>query len=321
MTQTWLVTGGAGYVGAHVLRCLVDAGHDVVTVDDLSTGDASRVTGELVVGDCGDGALMHEVLRRHRVSGVVHLAAGKSVEESVRAPVTYYRRNVSALVELLAAMDDCGVDRLVYSSSAAVYGETQVAAVTEDEPANPVSPYGESKVVGEWLIRAQARATGLRYASLRYFNVAGTADPLLADTSVANLIPLTLRAIAEGVPPRIFGADYPTPDGTCVRDYVHAADVARAHVDVIATLDRPGAGAVFNVGSGSGYSVREVVDVALAVTGSSLEPEVTPRRPGDPPQVVADVTRLTSSTAWRPQEDLTSMVRSAWAARQGSLRR
>jgi UDP-glucose 4-epimerase len=259
---------------------------------------------------------VHDVLAEHRVRGVVHLAAGKAVEDSVNNPIGYYRRNVSAMVELLAAMAETGVDRIVYSSSAAVYGETHSALVTEDEPTVPVSPYGETKVVGEWLVRAQARAAGLRYAALRYFNVAGSGSPELADMTTTNLIPLVLKAIAEGVPPRIYGADYATPDGTCVRDYIHVADLARAHVDVIATLDESAAGEIFNVGCGIGYSVREVISVALEVTGSDRQPEVAPRRPGDPPQVVADISRITTRTSWRPEQDLHAMVRTAWEARQ-----
>jgi UDP-glucose 4-epimerase len=318
MAETWLVTGGAGYIGSHVARSLVTAGHDVVVLDDLSTGIAGRVEGELVVGDCGDGALVREILTGRQIVGVVHLAAGKAVGESVEQPIAYYRRNVTAMVELLAAMAETGVDRIVYSSSAAVYGETQAALVTEDDPTVPVSPYGETKVVGEWLVRAQARAVGLRYAALRYFNVAGAASPELADTTTTNLIPLALEAIAEGRAPLIFGDDYPTPDGTCVRDYIHVADLARAHVDAIAVLREPGGGATFNVGTGIGYSVREVMSVALEVTGSDIRPETTPRRPGDPPQVVADTSRIVAATAWRPEYDLRAMVASAWAARPGN---
>lgn len=317
MTETWLVTGGAGYIGAHVTRSLAAAGFDVVVLDDLSTGVAARVDAELVVGDCGDRPLVRELLARHRIAGVVHLAAGKAVGESVDHPLAYYRRNVGALVELLAAMADAGVDRMVYSSSAAVYGETSAACVTEDEPTRPVSPYGETKLIGEWLVRDQARATGLRYAVLRYFNVAGTSAPELADTTAANLIPVTLGSIAAGIAPRVFGEDYPTPDGTCVRDYVHVADVAQAHVDAIPLLDVPGTGEVFNVGCGVGYSVRQVIEVALRVAGSPLRPEVAPRRPGDPPQVVADTGRIRGRTSWRPRHELAAMVASAWEALSG----
>jgi UDP-glucose 4-epimerase len=316
MTETWLVTGGAGYIGSHVVRSLVGAGHGVVVLDDLSTGLAARVDGPLVVGDCGDAALVRATLAEHAISGVVHLAAGKAVEESVRDPLGYYRRNLFTMVELLDAMADCGIDRFVYSSSAAVYGETTTASVGEDDPTVPVNPYGETKLAGEWLIRGQARAVGLRYAALRYFNVAGAGAPELADTTTSNLVPLVLGAIEQGVAPRIFGDDYPTPDGTCVRDYIHVADLAQAHVAVIAPLAGDGAAAVYNVGCGVGYSVREVISVAADITGRAVVPEVTLRRPGDPAQVVADNTRITTRTSWRPRHDLRDMVASAWDARQ-----
>jgi UDP-glucose 4-epimerase len=322
MTETWLVTGGAGYIGSHVVRAMLAAGQEVVVLDDLSTGLAVRVDGPLVVGDCGDRALVRTTLAENRISGVVHLAAGKAVEESVRDPLGYYRRNLFTMVELLDAMADAGVDRFVYSSSAAVYGETTAAAVGEDDPTVPVNPYGETKLAGEWLIRGQARAVGLRYAALRYFNVAGTAAPELADATTTNLVPLVLDAIEQGVAPRIFGDDYPTPDGTCVRDYIHVADLAQAHVDVIAPLDDDsgdrggGAAAVYNVGCGVGYSVREVISVAAEVTGRDVSPETAGRRAGDPARVVADNARITTQTSWRPRHDLRDMVASAWDARQ-----
>jgi UDP-glucose 4-epimerase len=316
MTETWLVTGGAGYIGSHVVRSLLATGREAVVLDDLSTGVAARAEGRLVVGDCGDGQLVRTLLRERDITGVIHLAAGKVVEESVREPLSYYRRNLFTMVELLDAMAAGGVDRLVYSSSAAVYGETTAASVAEDDRTEPVNPYGETKLAGEWLIRGQARAAGLRYCALRYFNVAGAGAPELADTTTSNLVPLVLSAIEQNRPPRIFGDDYPTPDGTCVRDYIHVADLAQAHVDVIAGLDEPGAASVYNVGCGVGYSVREVISVAAEVTGRAVRAEVTPRRPGDPAQVVADNTRITTRTAWRPEHDLRDMVRSAWEARQ-----
>ena len=315
-TDTWLVTGGAGYIGSHVVRSLQAAGYGVVVMDDLSTGLKSRVDVPLVVGDCGDPDLVRSTVREHAVRGVVHLAAEKVVEDSVRRPLRYYSRNLVTMVELLEALAELEVDRFVYSSSAAVYGETTAASVSEDDPTEPVNPYGETKLAGEWLLRGQARAAGLRYAALRYFNVAGAGSPELADSTTSNLIPLVLRALEQGTPPRIFGNDYPTPDGTCVRDYIHVADLAQAHVDVIAGLARPGAAGVFNVGCGVGYSVREVVSVAAEVTGLDVPPVVAPRRPGDPAQVVADTARITAETPWRARHDLRDMVRSAWEARR-----
>ncbi len=312
---TWLVTGGAGYIGAHVVRALQHAGCGVVVLDDLSTGRAERVGVPLVRGEAGDGPLVREVLDRFHVRGVIHLAAEKEVADSVRRPVHYYRRNLGGLVEVLDAVAAAGVERLVYSSSAAVYGAAEGPLVSEDAATVPINPYGETKLAGEWLIRAQAAATGLRFAALRYFNVAGAGAPELGDLGESNLIPLVLRAIEDGAPPRIFGDDYPTPDGTCVRDYVHVQDLARAHVEVISLLDAPG-GQVLNVGTGAGHSVRAVVDVAAQVTGRDITPEVIGRRAGDPPSVVADAARIMARTSWRAKYDLHDMVRDAWTARR-----
>jgi len=316
MTDTWLVAGGAGYIGAHVVRSLQAAGLDAVVIDDLSTGEADRVTVPLVRGDVGDVDLVTDTLRRHRITGVVHLAADKQVAESMAEPLAYYRRNVVNLMQLLTAMDRAGVDRLVFSSSAAVYGMVEAALVGEDHPARPINPYGETKLVGEWLIRDQARAAGLRFAALRYFNVAGTATPELGDLGRTNLIPMVFDALDRGEQPVIFGADYATPDGSCVRDFIHVEDLADAHVAAIATLDAPGAGHVLNVGCGRGYSVREVIETVAEVTGRAIEPRLGVARPGDPAMVVADTTRISTMLGWRPRHDLREMVRSAWQARQ-----
>lgn len=316
MTDTWLVAGGAGYIGAHVVRSLQAGGIDAVVIDDLSTGDPERVTVPFVHGDIGDLDLVTDTLRRHRITGVVQLAADKQVAESMREPLAYYRRNVVNLMQLLTAMDRTGVDKLVFSSSAAVYGMVDSALVAEDHPARPINPYGETKLVGEWLLRDQARATGLRFAALRYFNVAGTAAPELGDLGRTNLIPMVFDALERGEQPTIFGNEYRTPDGSCVRDFIHVEDLADAHVAAIATLDAPGAGHVFNVGCGHGYSVREVIEAVAAVTGRSIEPHLGPARPGDPAMVVADTAHITTTLGWRPRHDLHEMVRSAWQARQ-----
>ncbi len=315
MANTWLVSGGAGYIGAHVVRSLRAAGADAVVIDDLSTGDRSRVDVEFVHGDIADASLVADTLRRLHVTGVVHLAADKQVEQSMREPLSYYRRNVCNLLQLLAAMAETGVDKLVFSSSAAVYGMVDSARVSESHPARPINPYGETKLVGEWLIGDQARATGLRFAALRYFNVAGTATPELADAGRTNLIPMVFDALTRGEQPVIFGADHPTPDGTCVRDFIHVEDLADAHVAAIAALDEPAAAHVFNVGCGRGYSVREVIDMVAEVTGRTLSPQVGPRRPGDPAQVVADTELIGARLGWRPRHDLRQMVHSAWQAR------
>lgn len=322
MTDTWLVAGGAGYIGAHVVRSLQAAGLGAVVLDDLSTGRRDRVRVPFVHGDVGDATLVAGVLAEHRIAGVVHLAADKQVAESMREPLGYYRRNVVNLVQLLGAMDRAGVSKLVFSSSAAVYGMVEAALVAEDHPTRPINPYGETKLVGEWLIRDQARATGLRFAALRYFNVAGTAAPELGDLGSTNLIPMVFDALERGERPVVFGTDYATPDGTCVRDFIHVEDLADAHVAAIAALDDPdaeAAGRVLNVGCGRGYSVREVIETVAEVTGLDPEPLVADRRPGDPAMVVADTTRITAALGWRPRHDLREMVRSAWQARSGQL--
>ncbi|HEU5268747.1 MAG TPA: UDP-glucose 4-epimerase GalE [Jatrophihabitans sp.] len=312
--QCWLVSGGAGYIGAHVVRSLTASGATAVVLDDLSTGVRDRVDVPFVHGDIGDVDLVVRTLREHRVAGVVHLAADKQVEESVRLPLRYYQRNVLNLMQLLTAMQLAGVDRLVFSSSAAVYGMVDSDRVREDDPTVPINPYGQTKLVGEWLIRDQARAAGLRYAALRYFNVVGAATPELGDLGRTNLVPMIFAALDRGEQPRIFGSDYPTPDGTCVRDYIHVADLADAHVAAIAALDVPDAELVVNVGCGRGYSVREVVDVVAEVVGRPLEPVLAGRRPGDPAAVVADTSRIAQVLGWQARYDLTDMVRSAWQA-------
>ncbi|MEU9589627.1 UDP-glucose 4-epimerase GalE [Streptomyces sp. NPDC048193] len=315
--MSWLVTGGAGYIGAHVVRALVEGGESVVVYDDLSTGSAERVpTGvPLVVGSVLDAPLLESTMRDHAVTGVVHIAAKKQVGESVEQPLHYYRENVTGLQTLLEAMTSCGADRLVFSSSAAVYGMPDVDLVTEDTPCLPMSPYGESKLVGEWLINATARAHGIRTASLRYFNVAGAAGPELADTGVYNLIPMVFERLEAGEAPRVFGDDYATPDGTCVRDYIHVQDIASAHLAAARRLtDAPqGTALTLNIGRGEGSSVQEMVDRILKVAGrEDVAPLVTERRPGDPARVVASADRAREELGWTARHDLDDMIESAW---------
>lgn len=315
--MTWLVTGGAGYIGAHVVHALRQQDEPVVVLDDLSTGAADRVQGvELVVGSVGDAALVRRTLTEHDVSGVVHIAAKKSVGESVAQPLRYYRENVTGLQVLLEEMTAAGVDRMVFSSSAATYGLPDVDLVTEDTPLRPLSPYGETKVVGEWLMADAGRATGLRWTSLRYFNVAGAQEPWLGDQGVTNLIPLVFQALTERTPPRVFGADYPTPDGTCIRDYVHVGDIAEAHVAALLHLADQKGGAVYNIGRGEGASVLEVMRVVAEVTGLPVEPTVVDRRPGDPARIVASVERIAHDLGWTARRDLRDMVASGWEAWQ-----
>ncbi|MEU8588146.1 UDP-glucose 4-epimerase GalE [Streptomyces sp. NPDC048664] len=315
--MSWLVTGGAGYIGAHVVRAMVEGGESVVVYDDLSTGDAARVPSgvPLIVGSVLDGPLLEQALRDHAVTGVVHIAAKKQVGESVERPLHYYRENVTGLQTLLEAMEAAGVGRIVFSSSAAVYGMPDVDLVTEDTPCEPMSPYGETKLVGEWLIAAAARAHGVRGASLRYFNVAGAAAPELADTGVFNLIPMVFERLEAGEAPRIFGDDYSTPDGTCVRDYIHVQDIASAHLAAARRLaEAPeGTALTLNIGRGEGSSVQQMVDRILKVTGNEQSaPEVTDRRPGDPARVVASADRIRGELGWSARHDLDEMIESAW---------
>ncbi|MGW1586125.1 UDP-glucose 4-epimerase GalE [Streptomyces sp. NPDC002386] len=313
--MTWLITGGAGYIGAHVVRAMAEAGERTVVYDDLSTGMAERVPDDvpLVRGSILDGGTVARTLAAHEVTGVVHLAAKKQVGESVEHPLRYYRENVEGLRVLLEAAVAAEVAAFVFSSSAAVYGMPDVDLVTEETPCLPLSPYGETKLAGEWLVRATGRATGLATASLRYFNVAGAAAPALADASVSNLVPMIFEKLTEGAPPRIFGDDYPTPDGTCVRDYIHVSDLAEAHVTVARALrSDPGRDLTLNIGRGEGVSVREVIDRVNAVTGYDRPPTVTVRRPGDPARVVGSADRIGTELGWRAKRDVQDMIASAW---------
>jgi len=316
--MTWLVTGGAGYIGAHVVRALVQDGAPVVVLDDLSTGDASKVdpAATFVEGSVLDRGLVRKTLREHGVTGVVHIAAKKQVGESMADPLLYYRENVEGMVALLEACQAKGVDKVVFSSSAATYGLPDVELVDEDTPGVPLSPYGESKLIGEWMLRSCERAYGMRAMSLRYFNVAGAAEPELGDTGVFNLIPMVFERLEAGERPRVFGGDYPTPDGTCVRDYVHVADIADAHLAAARALEGGAPGATYNVGRGEGSSVLEVLRVVGEVTGRDTTPDVVDRRPGDPARIVAKVDRIGEELGSTATHDLRSMVESAWAGWQ-----
>jgi UDP-glucose 4-epimerase len=316
--MTWLLTGGAGYIGGHVAQALRASGRDVVVLDDLSTGWARRLPHDVELVDASvlDQETVAATLERHRIEGVIHLAAKKSVSESVSDPGYYYEQNVVGLRQLLLAMNEANVSRLVFSSSAAVYGAVDGPTVDEMSVANPASPYGWTKLIGEDLIRYAGQVTDLQWLSLRYFNVAGAGSPELGDTTVSNLIPMTFRALDDGRRPQIFGDDYPTPDGSCIRDYIHVVDLAAAHVAAAVALEKAEAGTVYNVGTGVGTSVKEIFDVVQDVTGRMFEPEVAPRRAGDPPAVVADPARITEALGWRATHDVRDMIESAWAGWQ-----
>jgi UDP-glucose 4-epimerase len=319
--MAWLVTGGAGYIGSHVVRAFLEQGIDVVVVDDLSSGHRSFVDEGVpfVEGTILDADLLREVFSDYAISGVVHVAGYKYAGVSVTRPLHTYEQNVTGTQVLLGAMSDAGVDRIVFSSSAAVYGTPDTDLVTEATAKNPESPYGESKLIGEWLLRDQGVAAGLAHTSLRYFNVVGSGYPDLFDTSPHNLFPLVFEALLEGRVPRINGNDYATPDGTCVRDYIHVSDLALSHVAAARRLD---AGepveAAYNLGSGSGASVGEIMTAMAEGTGIPFEPEIAPRRPGDPARIVASGELASRDLDWRMRHTLDEMVRSAWAARQGA---
>jgi UDP-glucose 4-epimerase len=325
--MSWLITGGAGYIGAHVVRAMTAAGERVVVLDDLSSGDAGRLPDgvPLVRGPVGDRALVDEVLAGHGVTGVVHLAALKRPAESVARPLRYYRANVHGLTVLLEAVAAAGVRRFVFSSSAAVYGAPDVELVTEETPCRPVNPYGETKLAGEWLVRSAGAAHGIATACLRYFNVAGAARPELADSGAFNIIPMFFERISRGEAPEIFGDDYPTPDGTCVRDYVHVADLAEAHLAAARWLGEAGPAAAggpaeltVNIGTGRGVSVRELATLIAEVTGHrGPAPKVAGRRPGDPPRVVASAARARERLGFTARRDVAEMVASAWQGWRG----
>ncbi len=316
--MTWLVTGGAGFIGAHIVHAMTAAGEQVVVLDDMSTGVVERLKGleevQVVRGSVQATSLVARLLRDYEVEGVVHVAAKKQPGESVENPLLYYRENLGGLQSLLRAMTEVGVDALVFSSSAATYGNQDVDVLTEDTPCHPESPYGETKLAGEWLIAALARASGLRHVDLRYFNAAGAARPLLADTGAFNLIPMVFERLAAGKPPQIFGDDYPTPDGTTIRDYIHVADIASAHVAAARHLsDGNDAGHVLNVGTGKGSSTREIVETILEVSGhTDVEPEVLGRRPGDPAVSIASAERIRALLGWSASHDIRTTVSDAW---------
>ena len=317
--MSWLVTGGAGYIGAHVVRAFADRGLTAVVLDDLSSGHREFVPDGVafVEGSILDTELVTTALRQHEVEGVVHVAGFKYAGVSVQRPLHTYEQNVTGTVSVLRAMADAGVDKVVFSSSAATFGTPDVDTVTEETPTRPESPYGETKLIGEWLLRDQGTASGLRHTSLRYFNVVGSGTTDVYDTSPHNLFPLVIEALIEGRTPRINGDDYATPDGTCVRDYIHVADLAASHVAAAEALrDGRPLEPVYNLGSGDGLSVRQIMDAMARVTGIAFEPEIHPRRPGDPARIVASGDLAARDLDWQMRHTVDDMVASAWQARK-----
>ena len=319
-----LVTGGAGYIGAHACKALAAAGHGPITFDNLSRGHASAVKwGPLEVGDICDGARLAEVLGAYQPEAVMHFAAFAYVDESVARPELYYRNNVGGALTLLAAMRDAGVERLVFSSTCATYGQPDRLPIVEDCPQAPINPYGASKLMVERVLEDFAAAYGLRSVALRYFNAAG-ADPegeIGEDHDPEpHLVPLVLDAAAGGGAVTVHGTDYETPDGSCIRDYVHVTDIAEAHLLALQVLGRPGFRA-YNLGSGQGASVLEVIETARRVAGRSIDVVLGPRRPGDPAALLADASRAARELDWRPRHGLEDMIRTAWSWRQARSER
>ena len=310
-----LVTGGAGYIGAHVAAELLKSGYSIRIYDDFSNGLHRRVDGkfrDIVDGDMLDRAKLLAAL--DGIDAVIHLAAKKSVEESVKDPLKYYENNVGGTLNLLGAMAAKGVKQLVYSSSAAVYSPNDKEAVVEDDPTAPLSPYGASKLLAEQLISSVGSAEQISNISLRYFNVVGSNIAEFGDNSKDNLVPKVFLALKNGKRPQIYGSDYPTPDGTCIRDYIHVQDLALAHLAALKKVESGYISQVYNVGSGKGYSVKEMMDQISKSLGRDINPEVSQARAGDSPKLIASIDKIKEQLGWSPKASLEEMIDSAWQA-------
>ena len=316
-----LVVGGAGYIGSHAVKMLIGAGHDVWVYDNLSRGHAPAVpSGRLITGEVADRAKLAATMREKKIDAVMHFAAFALVNESVNDPSLYYRNNVIAALELLDAMRDAGVNRIVFSSTTATYGEPKIVPIPETTPQAPINPYGFTKLVIEQALADYAAAYGIGYAALRYFNAAG-ADPggtIGEDHDPeSHLIPIVLQvALGQREKITIYGDDYPTPDGTCIRDYIHVNDLSDAHLRALDRLE-PGKGICLNLGTGRGTSVREIIEACREVTGHAIPEVIGQRRAGDPPELIADARRAKAELGWEPKfMDVKSIVQTAWAWHQ-----
>ena len=323
--MTVLVTGGCGYIGAHVVHALHQAGEKVVVVDDLSYGKPTRIEGSRLYGmdiaAPGADERLAEILDAEGVDSVIHFAARKQVGESVEKPLWYYQQNINGMLNVLTGMTQSkNAKKLVFSSSAATYGVPPVDVVPEDVvPMLPINPYGQTKLFGEWMARACEQPFGIRFCALRYFNVAGCGPVELEDPAILNLIPMLFNRLKQGKAPAIFGDDYPTPDGTCVRDYIHVSDLADAHIAALKYLDRDERKYdAFNVGTGEGTSVRQIVDEVKKVTGLPFTEAVMARRAGDPPHLIGSPKRINEELGWHAKYDVEDIVKSAWDAWQAN---
>jgi len=320
--ETILVVGGAGYIGSHMVKDLLEAGYGVVTLDNLSTGHRELLTGgDFVEGDLADERVLDRIFSSYRISSVMHFAAFALVGESVENPLKYYRNNLAATIALLSAMIRHDVKRFIFSSTAAVYGEPLEVPIREDHPCNPTNPYGTSKIAVEKMLQDCDSAYGLRYISLRYFNASGADESGIVGerhTNETHLIPLVLKvATGERENIRIYGTDYPTPDGTCIRDYIHVSDLTQAHLLALEVLLSDGESAVYNLGNNRGYSVREVIELAEKVTGKKIAVIETERRPGDPARLIASSEKIKKSLGWKPKyENLETIIKTAWVWHQ-----
>jgi UDP-glucose 4-epimerase len=315
-----LVTGGAGYIGSVICDQLLAEGHAVVVIDNLSKGHRDALADEatLVEADLLDSTAVSDALKHHQVDAVIHMAATSLVGESMSQPSKYYRNNLWATLGLLEAMAYSGISTLVFSSTAAVYGNPDKQPIEEHDPTTPTNPYGETKLAVERALHWYSLAHGLKFIALRYFNAAGATETRGERHSPeTHLIPLVLDAAEKSTSVAVFGDDYPTQDGTCVRDYIHVSDLSRAHVMALNSLAGSGGSATFNLGCGQGYSVREVIDAAQRVTGRSIDVEIQPRRVGDPAVLVASSARIRDALGWIPTHELLDeIVGSAWTWKQ-----
>ncbi|SRR5579885_35087 len=319
-----LVTGGAGYIGSHMVLALVDAGEAAVVLDDLSTGfrEAVHPKAKLVVGDVSDEKLVASLIKEHKIDAVIHFAAKIVVPDSVADPLGYYLANTVKTRALLSAVIGAGVKHFVFSSTAAVYGNPEENPVSEDAKLSPMSPYGFSKLISEWMLRDVANAYDFRYVALRYFNVAGADPEGRAGQSTKGATHLIKVACETAVGKRnrmsVFGTDYPTPDGTCIRDYIHVSDLVAAHLAALKHLRAGGENLVLNCGYGRGYSVLEVIDAVKKVSGKDFPVELAPRRPGDPAAIVARADKIRAKLGWQPRlDDLSKIVTHALAWETG----